>query len=343
MTVVPREDRCETVIPGHAPPPWDFLGPAARRLGFAAAGVAPAGAVPLAASATYEAWLAEGMNAELGYASRWLAPRMDPRHVGIVEDATAVVCVAMPYGAGATTMGIWRHTAAHARGSDYHTTIRPRLERLASELVSRFPGARYRLFSDTAPILERTWAALARIGFIGMNGALIVPGIGPRVVLGEIVLARVPRPRDPGAPLVAELCRGCGACVAACPTGALRERGVIDCRSCLSYHTIENTTGGVPAALRGAVRLVFGCDACTDACPRGTGFEERCELEPPLRTGPEDLDLARIAAMPDAELARLVEGTCLERTGAVVIRRNARLAIAGRALNRPRVHGIPIP
>ena len=315
-------------LPGNAPPPWDFLGPAARRLGFAAAGVAPAGEVPPEAIARHDGWVAHGYNAALSFAARWRGPWRDPRHPGIVEGATAVVSAALPYGSGATDAGIWRHAAAHARGLDYHVTMRSRLALLAAEIAARFPQARYRLFADTAPIPERTWAVMAGVGAVGANGALFVQGIGPRVVLGEIILAAAPAPSSPDDLVGPEPCRGCGACVAACPTGALLEAGVVDCRSCLSYHTIENTSRDVPHAVRRAMHLVFGCDACTTACPRANASDERCELEPPLRSCPDGVDLAQIAEMPDVALAPLIEGTCLERTGAATIRRNAGYAAA---------------
>jgi epoxyqueuosine reductase len=330
MTTAEREDRCEKPLPGNAPPPWDFLGEIARRLGFAAAGVAPAGAVPPAAAIAYDSWLARGLHADLAFAARGREPRRDPRHEGIVGGATAVVCVALPYGSGATDAGLWRHVAAHARGRDYHATIRSRLTALASEIAARFPGARHRSFADTAPLPERTWAVIAGIGSIGANGALFVPGTGPRVVLGEIVLSSVPVPDVRGEPLEPDPCRRCGACAAACPTGALLEGGLVDCRSCVSYHTIENPRGEVPPAVRSSVRLVFGCDACTAACPRANAVEPACALEPPPRTGPDGVDLARIAEMPDAALAPIIGGTCLERTGAAAIRRNARFAIGAR-------------
>jgi epoxyqueuosine reductase len=335
MTDARGEVRCGTPLPGHRPPPWGFLGAAAHRLGFAAIGVAPAGEADAAAIARYDDWLARGFGTGLAFAERWREVRRDLRHPGIVAGATAVVSAALPYGSGAARSGLWRHVAAHARGRDYHPTVRDRLALLAREIAARFPGARYRLFADTAPIAERAWAVSAHVGAIGANGALSVAGVGPRVVLGEIVLAAVPAVAPAGALPSAEPCTGCGACVAACPTGALREGGLVDCRACLSYHTIENTTGELPAEIRGEVRLVFGCDACTSACPRADAARERCALEPPPYLGPDDLDPEGIARMPDAELSRLLAGTCLERTGAAAIRRNAGLAAARAAHRAP--------
>jgi epoxyqueuosine reductase len=248
----------------------------------------------------------------------------------MLADAAAVVSAALPYGSGATRAGLWRHVAAHSRGRDYHATLRDRLTVIAAEISARFPTSALRVVVDTAPLAERTWAVLAGIGALGGNGALFVPGSGSRVLLGEIIVAAVPPPIAATGDRPDDPCRGCGRCVAACPTGALRAGGFVDCERCLSYHTIENVRGPVPDAVRAATRLVFGCDACTDACPRNAAAEDRCGLEPPPRAGAPFLALTRIAAMPEAELAALVEGTCLARTGAATLRRSAAHAVAAR-------------
>lgn len=324
-----REDRCDPLPPDDGPSPWGFLGRAARSRGFAAAGVAPAAGVPSPASAAYRAWLAAGRHAGMAFAGRGLGQRFDPRREEIVGGATAVVSAALPYGEGAARSGIWRHVAAHARGRDYHATVRERLSLLAADVVARFPGARCRVFVDTAPILERTWAALAGVGSIGANGALFVPGVGPRVVLGEIVCAGTPAPSPAGA-ADPDPCTGCGACLAACPTGALAAPGVVDCRLCLSFHTIENTRSPIPEAVARHAALVFGCDACVSACPRAARPEPACGLEPPPVACPDGIGLGEIPAMDGPALSRLIAGTCLERTGAAVIGRNARIVLAAR-------------
>jgi epoxyqueuosine reductase len=199
-----------------------------------------------------------------------------------------------------------------------------RLRILAGRVAERFGGARSRVLVDAAPIMERTWAMLAGLGSVGRHGGLLVPGVGSRVWLGEIVLADgpAPEPDAPSAPLA--LCGDCRACMDACPTGAIVAPGVVDCRVCLSYHTIENRAGPLPEAVSGSVRLVFGCDACTAACPlEAPGVS--CVLPAPPEIGSPTAGPAELAAMDDAAIARLAAGTCLARTGVAALRRNAAL------------------
>jgi epoxyqueuosine reductase len=332
MDVCPREDCCSVPLPGHRPTPWEFIDRAARALGLAAVGVAGAARIPDEAARAYDAWIAAGRHAGLAYAERHRGARLDPRGREIVDGATAIVCAALPYGLGATRDGLWRFVAAHARGRDYHVTMRAKLTRLAEEICARFPGARCRAFVDTAPIPERTWAARAGVGEIGANGALSVPGVGPRVVLGEIVCAGVPAPAHGAEIAHVDPCRGCGACLAACPTGALVAPRTIDCGRCLSYHTIENARGEIPPDVARAAKLVFGCDACVAACPREEPRSATCGLDPPPSPCPDTVDLPGVAAMEEGALVRLIAGTCLERTGPAAIRRNARMVLShGRA------------
>ncbi|MDD5306937.1 MAG: DUF1730 domain-containing protein [Deltaproteobacteria bacterium] len=314
-------------IPGSKLLAWSFLADAAADLGFVAVGAAPSGKVPAPALAAYRAWLDDGRHADLGYLARNEAARADTSHRGILTGAKAVISAALPYGSGATDQGVWGAVAAHARSIDYHAGMSERLESLARRVVARFPGARFRVLVDAAPIMERAWAMAAGLGSVGRHGGLLVPGAGSRVWLGEIVLTDVPVP-EPVAPRVPfESCGNCRACMDACPTGAIVASGVVDCRACLSYHTVENRAGSLPEAVAKSVRLIFGCDACTSACPLDAPGVT-CALPAPPEAGPPGIGPAELAAMDDAAVARLVEGTCLARTGAAALRRNARLAAA---------------
>jgi epoxyqueuosine reductase len=317
-------------IVDHRPDPWSFLGGLGAGLGLAGIGVAPAAPVAAEAAAAYRAWLDAGLHGGLDYSRRNLAERLDPRQPRIHPRSAAVISIALPYGQGAAATGIWRHVAAHARSCDYHLAVRRALFAVDRAVRERFPRARTRRLADTAPVMERWWASACGLGFIGRHGGLVIPGHGARVVLGEIIAADVPAP-EPGAALPRFAgCGDCRACLDACPTGALVEPGLVDCRRCLSFHSVENPGGPVPDEVSREMTLIFGCDACTAACPLEIG--RSCALEPPPNPGPPDLDPPGLAALPDNAVAELIRGTALERTGAAALRRNAALVASNRCL-----------
>ncbi len=313
-------------IPGYASGPWSFLKAKGASLGFCAIGVARAGEVSQRARDVFELWIRSGHHAGLAYMEKWSDARSDTTHHGIVDGSAAVVCAALPYSRGAVETGIWRSVAAHARSRDYHPIMRDRLGGIVRAIHARFPGTISRVFVDTAPLMERTWAVAAGLGGFGNNGALIVPRVGSRVVLGEIVCSNVPKPDEMEVPSIRGSCLECGACVDACPTGALASPGVVDCNRCVSYHTIENTRALIPSEVSSAMTLIFGCDMCIDACPlnREAGL---CELDPPPNRGPGSMTPQDVVEAPDEILAEVFRGTCLERTSMETIRRNARLLV----------------
>ena len=331
-----------TSLPGSRRAEWSFLGEAASGLGFAALGVAAAGPVPEEARRFFEDWLAAGRHGGMGYLERHRAQRIDPRHERMVPDASAVICAALPYASGAARGGFWDHVAAHARGRDYHATMRERLGSLARAIEDRYPECRWRVFVDTAPILERSWAVAAGLGTIGRHGGLIVPEVGARVVLGEIVCAGTPSPEgSPAAPRF-EQCADCDRCVAACPTGAIGARGEIDARRCLSYQTIEHRGSEPPPEVGRTARLVFGCDECTAACPLESPSAET-GLEEPQTLGPTTMTLERLVDAAPGEIEAILAGTCIERSGASIIERNARAIALRRGRSAPTITGTKEP
>jgi epoxyqueuosine reductase len=301
----------------------------ALNLGFSGIGVAPAGPVPKIAKENYLGCISKGRFGKMTYMTRYLEQRLDIRHSGIMAQATAVIAAALPYGSGTEDAGIWRYVSAHARGRDYHETVGRRLEAIAEEITERFPGSRHRVFVDSSPVMERTWALLAGIGHLGKNGQIIIPSQGSRVVLGEIICSStpVPSPIEPEPPF--SLCEGCNACIDSCPTGALAAPSVVDSARCLSYWTIENRDEAVPPEIAEKLTLVFGCDICTSVCPHDRS-DARSLLEPPAFSCARDFDLDDIAKEDDETLSKLIKGTPLERTGPNAIRRNARLALENR-------------
>jgi epoxyqueuosine reductase len=317
-------------LPGRRDPPWEFVEPLARELGFVAVGVSRAGKVPRIAAEQFDNWIGDGRHADMEYMARYRDRRFDICHPGMKKGATAVVVAAFPYGDGSPGKGVWKYVAAHARGRDYHDTVRDRLTRMADGIEDRFSGCEYRIFVDTAPVMERTWALSSGIGSLGKNGMILVPGVGSRVVLGEIVCAAVPSPPAWDGYGLFDLCGECDACLQACPTGALTSPAIVDCSRCLSYWTIEYRGPDVPRLVAGKMSLIFGCDICTSACGP-LNVHNASALEPPPTWGSPDVSLEDVGKMDDELLQKLILKTPLERTGTAAIKRNARLVLTHQA------------
>ncbi|MFN8542675.1 MAG: tRNA epoxyqueuosine(34) reductase QueG [Candidatus Binatia bacterium] len=235
----------------------------ARAVGFPRAGYARLGPLPRAEFVA--AWLAEGRAGEMRYLERRAAERADPR-LGFPW-ARGIITVAFPYRPPPRPPGDWRLTlrgriAAYALGTDYHTEILARLDTLAAHLGHDLPGARFLSYVDTGPIVERTWAAEAGLGWIGRHTLVLHRTAGSYFFLGDLLTTLE---LDP-VPLADDHCGTCTRCLGACPTGALTPYAM-DPRRCLSYLTIEHR-GAIAPPLRPALgNWIFGCDLCQEACP----------------------------------------------------------------------------
>jgi epoxyqueuosine reductase len=237
---------------------------AARAHGFTLAGCTRLGPLPRAAFVAD--WLAEGRAGDMRYLPKRAAERLDARRA--FPWARALVSLAYPYRPPPPAPGDWRRTlvgriAAYARGADYHDHVLARCERLAAELATRFPHARFMSYVDTGPIVEREWAMRAGLGWIGKNTLVLDRGAGSYFFLAELLTDL--ELDDP--PLPADHCGTCTRCMSACPTGALDVAYAMDPRRCLSYLTIEHR-GPIPVELRARLEnWIFGCDLCQTACP----------------------------------------------------------------------------
>jgi len=299
----------------------------ARGLGFARVGVAP----PVAARPErFAEFLARGLHADMHYLARNPSARADARH--LLPEARSVMCLAVSYAPDAAdeSSGL---IARYARGRDYHRVLRARCRKLLAALVEIVPDLKARICVDTAPLLERDLAAQAGLGWIGRNGCLIDPQLGSYLLLAEIV-TNLPLPPDGP---VADRCGGCRACIDACPAGAIGDDGLLDCRRCASYLTIEHR-GAIGEPLRKAMgRNVFGCDACQAACP----FNRRAPAGDAALRGPSDLartPLGEILDFTDADWDRLTRGSAARRATREMFARNAAIAVGNthdQTLRRP--------
>ena len=295
-----------------------------------AAGFSRAGIATVAASATaaaYDRWLGEGGNAGMEYLSRHAALRHDPR--ALLPAARSVLCVALDYALPATELrpegDFWPGVARYARGQDYHDAMREKLGKVKVAIESEVPGVVARICIDTAPLLEREWAARAGLGSPGKNTNLLNPESGSFFLLAELLLSLDLAPDLP----VADLCGSCTRCLEACPTGALSPYRLESSR-CISYWTIEHR-GEIPPPMRaGMGKWVFGCDICQEVCPwNGDPVGELAAefATPAERRG---LTLAGILDAGEADLRALLRGTPLLRPKVAGLKRNVAVAMGNR-------------
>jgi epoxyqueuosine reductase len=235
----------------------------AQALGFPLVGCAPLATLPR--EEFLASWLADGRAGEMRYLERRSAERLDPRLAWAW--ARSMVVLAFPYDPPPPPRGDWRselrgRVAAYAFGRDYHDRVADLLRQLIERLRERWPGARFRPYVDTGPILEREWAMRSGLGWIGRNTLLLHRHAGSYFFLAELL---TDLSLDP-VPLPADRCGTCTRCLSACPTGALTDYEM-DPRRCISYLTIEHRTA-IPVALRPALEnWIFGCDICQEVCP----------------------------------------------------------------------------
>jgi epoxyqueuosine reductase len=238
----------------------------ALALGFDLVGVADAR--PGAQSEALRAWLAQGFGGCMDYLAARVEERADPRRVlagaqsivsvGLVYD-TAAACPELEWGAGARGQ-----VSRYAAGDDYHEVMRDRLRALSAglEVLAEQP-VRSRVYVDTGPVSERSFAALGGLGWIGKNTCLINTRLGSYVFLG-VLLTDIALEADLPE---ADHCGSCRACLDACPTDAFVSPYVLDARRCIAYTTIEDP-GPIPSELRASHEdHVFGCDRCQEVCP----------------------------------------------------------------------------
>ena len=280
--------------------------------GFDLVGVAAAGEAHSALDLRH--WLAAGHHGGMAWMERSAELRADPRR--LLPGCRSVVAVAMSYrtshepSQSAIQAGdgrVW--VSRYAWGRDYHRVLRARLLRLGQWLEAACPGAGWKPCVDTAPVLEREWAARAGLGWIGKNTSLLNRRLGSELFLGVLLTTA---PLEPDAP-VSDHCGRCTACLDACPTAAFPEPRVLDARRCVAYLTIEHR-GPVPAELRAAMgAMVAGCDICQEVCPwtRRAPADLHPEFAPaPHRYRPA---LATLEELDEDGFRRWRQGSALSR------------------------------
>jgi epoxyqueuosine reductase len=249
--------------------------------------------------------------------------RRDVRN--LLPSAKSVICVGKLYNTPDPPRGAGdARISRYAWGKDYHVTMREALARMVARL-SEIEDFEWKICVDTAPLLERSFARQAGLGWIGKNTCLINEPLGSWFFLGEIITSL---DLEPGSP-PPDRCGSCTRCIEACPTDAIVAEGdgfKLDARRCISYLTIE-LRGPIPEELRAGVGdHVFGCDICQDVCP----WNARAPVtaDPDLAGSPVTLDtLAKLS--PEAFRERFKDSPIARATYSGLMR-NVAVALAGR-------------
>lgn len=213
-----------------------------------------------------QAWLAQQFQGEMQFMSQHAELRLDPN--ALVPNTVSILTVRLPYWPTATDAHRvlnnqdLAYISRYALGRDYHKVFRQKLQKLATRIETEIGPFGYRVFSDSAPVLEVEFANQAGLGWRGKH-ALLLTREGSWHFLGEIYTS-LPLPADPP---VSEHCGSCNACMTHCPTGAIVAPYTVDARRCISYLTIEHP-GSIPEHLRPLMgNRIYGCDDCQLYCP----------------------------------------------------------------------------
>lgn len=268
----------------------------AADLGFSACGIAKA--APLEAEAIrLKHWLKKGRHGSMQYMANHQDKRPDPTQ--LLEGARSVIVLLYSYSPKSQLPEKDNYKIArYAYGLDYHDVMKTRMRELMAFLDKQVPGHHGRLFVDSAPVLERSWAEKAGLGWIGKNTCLITPKQGSYFFIGEIITTAL---LQEDTDMVPNHCGGCTRCIHACPTGALDAEG-LDSRKCISYLTIEYRGEKLPEAFKDKMEnWIFGCDICQEVCPWNRLAEPHHE--------PRFTPSQRLALMRKADWKKLDEQT----------------------------------
>ena len=295
----------------------------AQALGFAAFGIAPAHAAPLAGQRLRD-WLADGRHGGMIWMAEKADRRVSPR--ALWPEVRSVIMLGTSY---APELDPLRHAAhpdtgvvsVYAQGSDYHDAIKKRLKALARWLVAASPGD-VKVFVDTAPVMEKPLAEAAGLGWQGKHTNLVSRTHGSWLFLGALFTTVELTPDAQHA----DRCGSCTRCQTACPTDAFPAPYQLDARRCISYLTIEHH-GPIPLEFRAAIgNRIYGCDDCLAVCPwnrfaqasRDIAFQPRAELTAPA--------LADLLALDDSGFRQVFAGSPVKRIGRNRLVRNCLVA-----------------
>jgi len=288
----------------------------ARKLGFQDCGIAPAGFLDKDA-AHLTGWLNYNMHAGMNYMKGHFDKRTDP--VKLVPGARSVISVILNYYPpevknDKNSLQI----SKYAYGIDYHKVIKKKLKKLLEIIRGFDETVTGRFFVDSAPVLERAWAARSGLGWIGKNSNLVNRKYGSFIFIGELIIDLDLEYDNPAK----DYCANCTKCIDACPTNAIVADRVIDANRCISYQTVENK-GEIDNSLKGKMgNWVFGCDICQDICPWNKGIKPTGEPDFMPRKEMLEMTWDDWNKLDEKKYYELFSGTAVKRAGFSGLKRN---------------------
>lgn len=238
----------------------NFIKTEAKRLGFLSCGIAKAGFLEDEAP-RLESWLSNNLNGQMNYMQNHFDKRLNPTL--LVADAKSVISLLLNYYPVEQQVTDSYKIAKYAYGTDYHFVIKEKLNELLHSIQDRIGAVSGRAFVDSAPVMDKAWAAKSGLGWIGKNSNLITRKVGSFYFIAELIVD-LKLEYDSA---TTDHCGSCTACLDACPTEAIVAPYVVDGSKCISYFTIE-LKDNIPESMKGSFNeWAFGCDICQDVCP----------------------------------------------------------------------------
>ncbi|MCX2681805.1 tRNA epoxyqueuosine(34) reductase QueG [Galbibacter sp. EGI 63066] len=257
----------------------------AERLGFMSCGISKAEFLEEEAP-RLEKWLNKNMNGEMRYMENHFDKRLDPTK--LVEGSKSVISLLLNYFPSETQQDKNApKISKYAYGRDYHFVIKDKLKHLLHFIQEEIGEVSGRAFVDSAPVLDKAWAARSGLGWIGKNSNLLTQQVGSFYFIAELIVDLDLEYDTP----VTDHCGSCTACIDACPTEAITEPYVVDGSKCISYFTIE-LKDSIPTEFSGKFDdWMFGCDICQDVCPWNRF--SKAHSEPLFNPHPDLLSMSR--------------------------------------------------
>jgi len=232
----------------------------AKRLGFISCGISKAEFLEKEAP-RLENWLNKNMHGEMAYMENHFDKRLDPTK--LVSDSKSVISLLLNYYPSETQVSETYKISKYAYGTDYHFVIKDKLKQLMDFISEEIGDVHGRAFVDSAPVLDKAWAAKSGLGWIGKHSNLLTKQLGSFYFIAELIIDLDLEYDTP----VTDHCGSCTACIDACPTNAIVADKVVDGSKCISYFTIE-LKNEIPTSQKGNFEdWMFGCDICQDVCP----------------------------------------------------------------------------